>query len=172
MGWRRNWTTTTRRKSTPSSFVFFLLLLLKRSDFSSGTSKNALLFDRPRLRRERERSTRTNVLFCVKVRRFKVRERGGFLGCFFSRFFFFLLFFCSGGLLSFSCRLSLTVTVFVKTSSIMREPLTKTKTKKKEALRRATLEKDDGKQTDFSVKERIETATMEVLGKRGLEKTC
>ena len=55
---------------------------------------------------------------------------------------------------------------------IMREPLTKTKTKKKEALRRATLEKDDGKQTDFSVKERIETATMEVLGKRGLEKTC
>lgn len=71
-----------------------------------------------------------------------------------------------------SCRLSLTViTVFVKTS-IMREPLTKTKTKKKEALRRATLEKDDGKQTDFSVKERIETAMMEVLGKRGLEKTC
>ncbi|CAL6394622.1 unnamed protein product [Bathycoccus prasinos] len=43
----------------------------------------------------------------------------------------------------------------------MREPLTKTKTKKKEALRRATSEKDDGKQTDFSVKERIETATME-----------
>lgn len=69
-----------------------------------------------------------------------------------------------------SCRLSLTViTVFVKTS-IMREPLTKTKTKKKEALR-ATLEKDDA-QTDFSVKERIETAMMEVLGKRGLEKTC
>ena len=54
----------------------------------------------------------------------------------------------------------------------MREPLTttKTKTKKKEALR-ATLEKDDA-QTDFSVKERIETAMMEVLGKRGLEKTC
>ena len=92
---------------------------------------------------------------------------------FFLFFSFFCSFFCSG-LLSFSsCRLSLTVvTVFVKTSSIMREPLTKTKTKKKEALRRATLEKDDGKQTDFSVKERIETATMEVLGKRGLEKTC
>ena len=52
----------------------------------------------------------------------------------------------------------------------MREPLTKTKTKKKEALR-ATSEKDDA-QIDFSVKERIETATMEVLGKRGLEKTC
>ena len=52
----------------------------------------------------------------------------------------------------------------------MREPLTKTKTKKKEALR-ATLEKDDA-QIDFSVKERIETAMMEVLGKRGLEKTC
>ena len=70
-----------------------------------------------------------------------------------------------------SCRLSLTViTVFVKTS-IMREPLTKTKTKKKEALR-ATLEKDDAQTDDFSVKERIETATMEVLGKRGLEKTC
>ena len=94
---------------------------------------------------------------------------------FFSRFFFFLLFFCSswGFALIFVSSLSLTVvTVFVKTSSIMREPLTKTKTKKKEALRRATLEKDDGKQTDFSVKERIETATMEVLGKRGLEKTC
>ena len=70
-----------------------------------------------------------------------------------------------------SCRLSLTViTVFVKTS-IMREPLTKTKTKKKEALR-ATLEKDDAQTDDFSVKERIETAMMEVLGKRGLEKTC
>ena len=68
--------------------------------------------------------------------------------------------------------LSLTVvTVFVKTSSIMREPLTKTKTKKKEALR-ATLEKDDAQTDDFSVKERIETAMMEVLGKRGLEKTC
>ena len=118
------------------------------------------------------------MLFCLKVRRFKKREkkRGGFLGsCFFSRFFFFLLFFCSswGFALIFVSSLSLTVvTVFVKTSSIMREPLTKTKTKKKEALRRATLEKDDGKQTDFSVKERIETATMEVLGKRGLEKTC
>lgn len=93
---------------------------------------------------------------------------------FFLDFSFFFSFFALHGLLSFSsCRLSLTViTVFVKTSSIMREPLTKTKTKKKEALRRATLEKDDGKQTDFSVKERIETATMEVLGKRGLEKTC
>ena len=93
--------------------------------------------------------------------------------CFFSRFFFFLLFFCSswGFALIFVSSLSLTVvTVFVKTSSIMREPLTKTKTKKKEALR-ATLEKDDA-QIDFSVKERIETAMMEVLGKRGLEKTC
>ena len=116
------------------------------------------------------------MLFCVKVRRFKARERGGFLGsCFFSRFFFFFaLFLLWGGFaLIFVSSLSLTVvTVFVKTSSIMREPLTKTKTKKKEALRRATLEKDDGKQTDFSVKERIETAMMEVLGKRGLEKTC
>ena len=92
---------------------------------------------------------------------------------FFLDFSFFCSFFALHGLLSFSsCRLSLTVTVFVKTSSIMREPLTKSKTKKKEALRSATLEKDDGKQTDFSVKERIETATMEVLGKRGLEKTC
>lgn len=52
---------------------------------------------------------------------------------------------------------------------IMREPLTKTK--KKEALR-ATLEKDDARPEEFSVKERIETAMMEVLGKRGLEKTC
>ncbi|CAL6393984.1 unnamed protein product [Bathycoccus prasinos] len=53
----------------------------------------------------------------------------------------------------------------------MREPLTKTKTKtKKKEASRATLEKDDA-QTDFSVKERIETAMMEVLGKRGLEKT-
>tara|TARA_B110000483_G_C18203234_1_gene546280 strand:- start:394 stop:549 length:156 start_codon:yes stop_codon:yes gene_type:complete len=51
----------------------------------------------------------------------------------------------------------------------MREPLTKTK--KKEALR-ATLEKDDARPEEFSVKERIETAMMEVLGKRGLEKTC
>ncbi|CAL6379256.1 unnamed protein product [Bathycoccus prasinos] len=50
----------------------------------------------------------------------------------------------------------------------MREPLTKTK--KKEALR-ATLEKDDARPEEFSVKERIETAMMEVLGKRGLEKT-
>ena len=96
-----------------------------------------------------------------------------FWAVFFLFFSFFCSFFALHGLLSFSsCRLSRTVTVFVKTSSIMREPLTKTKTKKKEALRRATLEKDDGKQTDFSVKERIETATMEVLGKRGLEKTC
>ena len=96
-----------------------------------------------------------------------------FWAVFFLDLYFFCSFFALHGLLSFSsCRLSRTVTVFVKTSSIMREPLTKTKTKKKEALRRATLEKDDGKQTDFSVKERIETATMEVLGKRGLEKTC
>ncbi|CAL6400615.1 unnamed protein product [Bathycoccus prasinos] len=50
----------------------------------------------------------------------------------------------------------------------MREPLTKTK--KKEALR-ATLEKDDARPEEFSAKERIETAMMEVLGKRGLEKT-
>ena len=90
------------------------------------------------------------------------------MGCFFSLIFFFFLF--SFALFAFVCRLSVTV-IFVKTS-VMREPLTttKTKTKKKEASR-ATLEKDDA-QTDFSVKERIETAMMEVLGKRGLEKAC
>jgi len=57
----------------------------------------------------------------------------------------------------------------------MREPLTttkkktKTKTTKKEALR-ATLEKDDA--PEFFVKERIETAMLEVLEQRGLEKSC
>ena len=40
------------------------------------------------------------MLFCLKVRRFKARERGGFLGsCFFSRFFFFFALF----LLSMVC---------------------------------------------------------------------
>ena len=59
---------------------------------------------------------------------------------------------------------------------IMREPLTttkkktKTKTTKKEALR-ATLEKDDAPE-EFFVKERIETAMLEVLEQRGLEKSC
>ena len=90
---------------------------------------------------------------------------------FFSIFSFFFSFFsllsvCSQFVLSSLCNCNCNC----QNISIMREPLTKTKTKKKEALR-ATLEKDDA-QTDFSVKERIETAMMEVLGKRGLEKTC
>ena len=97
----------------------------------------------------------------------------GFFSLFSLFFSLFSLFFSLFSLCSLfahlSCRLSVTVTN-CQNISIMREPLTKTKTKKKEALR-ATLEKDDA-QTDFSVKERIETAMMEVLGKRGLEKTC
>ena len=118
------------------------------------------------------------MLFCVTkfVVSKREKEEVFWAPVFFLDFSFFCSFFALGGvaLIIFVSSLSLTckVTVFVKTSSIMREPLTKTKTKKKEALRRATLEKDDGKQTDFSVKERIETAMMEVLGKRGLEKTC
>ena len=103
---------------------------------------------------------------CCFLSRFKEKKRR-----FFGLFFFSIFFFFSFALVCshLSCRLSLTET---GQNIIMREPLTKTKkkTKKKEASR-ATLEKDDA-QADFSVKERIETAMMEVLGKRGLEKTC
>ena len=103
--------------------------------------------------------------------RFKEKTRRFFGLFFFSRFFFFFLFFCSGLLSFVSSSLSNLLTVTGQ-NIIMREPLTKTKTKtKKKEASRATLEKDDA-QTDFSVKERIETAMMEVLGKRGLEKTC
>ena len=100
--------------------------------------------------------------------RFKEKTRRFFGLFFFSRFFFFSLFFCSGLLSFVSSSLSNLLTVTGQ-NIIMREPLTKTK--KKEALR-ATLEKDDARPEEFSVKERIETAMMEVLGKRGLEKTC
>ena len=112
MGWRRNWTTTTRRKSTPSSFVFFLLLLLKRSDFSSGTSKNALLFDRSRLRREREREREreeeyleARALMCVVLCQsssFQSERKRRFFGLFFfSIFLFFALFLLWGFALLF-----------------------------------------------------------------------
>ena len=152
----------------------------KRSPFrSSSSSSRAREREREKERERQEeisRSTRTNV--CCFVSKFVVSKREKeevfWAPVFFFDFSFFLLFFCSPwfALIFLLSSLSHCLTVFVKTSSIMREPLTKTKTKKKEALRRATSEKDDGKQTDFFVKERIETATMEVLGKRGLEKTC
>ena len=107
------------------------------------------------------------MLFCVSFQREKKRR---FFGLFFSFFSFFFSFFSLLSVCSFVLSSLCNCNCNCQNITFMREPLTKTKTKKKEALR-ATLEKDDA-QTDFSVKERIETAMMEVLGKRGLEKTC
>ena len=110
------------------------------------------------------------MLFSLSVS-FQRENEEVFWAVFFLGLGFRIFFFCSGLLSFVSSSLSNLLTVTGQ-NIIMREPLTKTKTKtKKKEASRATLEKDDA-QTDFSVKERIETAMMEVLGKRGLEKTC
>jgi len=81
-------------------------------------------------------------------------------------------FFCTCFTRNCNCQNIIIIIIII----IMREPLTttkkktKTKTTKKEALR-ATLEKDDAPE-EFFVKERIETAMLEVLEQRGLEKSC
>ena len=159
--------------------------------------KNSLL-GRLRLRRERERE-RERAKKCLEARAIMrvLKERhlfeekeDDFGKLFFLSLFFLslLLCFCSQFVLSsvslfwhfcctcFTRNCNCQNIIIIIIIIIMREPLTttkkktKTKTTKKEALR-ATLEKDDAPE-EFFVKERIETAMLEVLEQRGLEKSC
>ena len=159
--------------------------------------KNSLL-GRLRLRRERERERERAkkylearaIMRVLKERHLFEEKEDDFGKLFFLSLFFLslLLCFCSQFVLSsvslfwhfcctcFTRNCNCQNIIIIIIIIIMREPLTttkkktKTKTTKKEALR-ATLEKDDAPE-EFFVKERIETAMLEVLEQRGLEKSC
>ena len=157
--------------------------------------KNSLL-GRLRLRRERERERAKKylearaIMRVLKERHLFEEKEDDFGKLFFLSLFFLslLLCFCSQFVLSsvslfwhfcctcFTRNCNCQNIIIIIIIIIMREPLTttkkktKTKTTKKEALR-ATLEKDDAPE-EFFVKERIETAMLEVLEQRGLEKSC